>query len=70
MAEEADEITEPPEDGAYIKGIYLEGARFNNETMLLDESEPKVPFPEEFLTSRFSTQRLQCSTSGRAPKTP
>lgn len=33
-----------PEDGAYVKGIYLEGAKWNSNTMLLDESEPKVKF--------------------------
>jgi len=35
-----------PEDGAYVTGMYLEGCRWNFDTMLLDESEPKVLFTE------------------------
>ena len=31
-----------PEDGAYVIGIYLEGAKWNYSTGLLDDSEPKV----------------------------
>ncbi len=33
-----------PEDGAYVDGLYIEGARWNYDTMLLDESLPKVIF--------------------------
>ncbi|KAL0050690.1 hypothetical protein WJX82_005287 [Trebouxia sp. C0006] len=36
------EQTSPPSDGAYISGMYVEGARWDPETMMLAESLPKV----------------------------
>ncbi|CAF1560791.1 unnamed protein product, partial [Didymodactylos carnosus] len=33
-----------PEDGAFIQGLYLEGARWNRTTRVLDEPLPKVLF--------------------------
>ena len=35
-----------PEDGAYTYGLKMEGARFNRETMLIDESFPKTLYDE------------------------
>jgi len=40
------DLTKRPEEGAYIYGFYIEGARWNNEIRLLDESLPKVLLPE------------------------
>ncbi len=37
-------MAKKPEDGAYIKGLYLEGARWNKTARVLDESLPKVLF--------------------------
>lgn len=42
--ENAEEIEKPPESGVYIRGIYLQGARWNRNTMELDESLSKVMF--------------------------
>lgn len=33
------DITEPPKDGAYISGLYLEGAKWSFEKMTLMEPD-------------------------------
>lgn len=38
------QFNEPPEDGIYVYGLFLDGARFNMKNMKLDESQPKVLF--------------------------
>ena len=38
------EITEKPEEGSYIYGMFLEAARWNVEAGILEESHPKVLF--------------------------
>lgn len=39
-------ITEPPEDGCFVYGMYMEGARWNSQTHFLDESIPKQLYTE------------------------
>jgi len=31
-----------PDDGCYIYGLFLDGCKFNEQTQLLDEQDPKV----------------------------
>ena len=40
-AKEQHEITTPPSIGAYIYGLYMEGARFDRNTMSVEESLPR-----------------------------
>lgn len=40
------DLNKKPDDGCYIYGFYIEGARWNSDIRLLDESLPKVLLPE------------------------
>lgn len=43
MTEESiDEIDEMPEDGVYVHGFYMDGARYNREEAVIDEQSPGV----------------------------
>jgi dynein heavy chain len=41
-----EEIKQGPEDGVYIRGLYLEGARWDSEKLRLEESKPKELYTE------------------------
>jgi dynein heavy chain len=50
--EESEKITQKPEDGAYVNGLFIEGCYFNNDLHALDESDPKIlytPMPHIWL---------------------
>ncbi|XP_041972117.1 dynein axonemal heavy chain 7 isoform X2 [Aricia agestis] len=39
-------ITTPPEEGVFINGLFMEGARWNMKKFIVDESIPKVLYDE------------------------
>ena len=41
-----DKIKEGPKDGCYIRGLYIEGAKWDSNKMMLGESSPKVLFSD------------------------
>lgn len=36
----------PPEEGVYIQGLFMEGARWNMDAYVVDESIPKLLYDE------------------------
>jgi hypothetical protein len=46
------EFVQAPADGACVSGIFLEGARWNEDTGLLNESLPKVHSPTVFCRAK------------------
>ena len=38
--EEPSEVEEPPEDGVYIYGLYMDGARWDRENMVVADQHP------------------------------
>ena len=44
-AESPDDVTEQPEDGVYVHGFYMDGARYNREEGIIDDQFPvRQPF--------------------------
>ena len=41
-----EDITEKPEDGCYIYGIYLEGSAWNYKKHIIDQPQPKELFSD------------------------
>ena len=46
MTQTEDEIKEGPKDGCYIRGLFIEGAKWDSAKKQLGESSPKVLFSE------------------------
>lgn len=44
VTKEESSMEEKPEDGAYVTGLFMEGARWDRENMVIGESLPKILF--------------------------
>ncbi|GCC38553.1 hypothetical protein chiPu_0017068 [Chiloscyllium punctatum] len=44
VMKEENDMHQKPKDGAYVKGLFLEGARWDRENMVIGESLPKILF--------------------------
>jgi hypothetical protein len=66
-------IVEKPADGCYIYGLFLEGARWDNETRALAEARPKTlfeSFPVMWLKPEADRPRPDKGARTRAPAAP
>lgn len=68
---QATEKSQKPDDGAYVSGLFIEGARWDYSTMELGESEPKVAHQPRFnstnhLIIRFYSANAQLFSSSLA----
>eukprot|EP00116_Pleurobrachia_bachei_P000103 sb/3460365/ len=60
-----DEIDTSPEDGAYITGLFVEGARWDKKKMALAESLPKILYDTMPVIWLKPALKLEISTEGR-----
>ena len=60
-----DDIDSSPEDGAYIKGLFLEGARWDNKRMALAESLPKILYDSMPVIWLKPALKVEISTEGK-----
>ena len=44
MTRDETHIDQKPDDGAYVRGLFMEGARWDRDLMVIGESLPKILF--------------------------
>ncbi|MCQ2819758.1 MAG: hypothetical protein MJ252_21040 [archaeon] len=59
-----EDIKEKPEDGVYVYGMYLEGARWNYDTHFLDESIPKELYTDVPMIHFIPVKERKMPTEG------
>lgn len=56
IKDEGGELTEPPKDGVYCKGCFIEACKWDEDNHVLGESEPKVLFTHFPIIWMFPTE--------------
>lgn len=64
LAESTDDLKTRPASGCYIRGLFLEGARFDRITMLLAESKPKELYTDMLVMWLIPVANRKQPTSG------
>jgi dynein heavy chain, axonemal len=62
--ESEDELTSAPKDGCYIRGLFLEGARWDSIQQQLTESKPKELYSEVPIIWLIPTVNRQQPSNG------
>lgn len=58
MKQTKEELTSRPNDGIYIHGLFLEGARWNSKSGVLEESLPKILYDPAPVVRSLQPSRL------------
>ena len=64
LPESVDELKARPASGCYIRGLFLEGARFDRATLLLAESKPKELYTDMLVMWLIPVANRKQPTSG------
>lgn len=59
LVQQQETVDTPPEDGVYVYGLFLEGARWDKTTQCLNEALPRILYDTMPLVSNFSIKLLK-----------
>jgi len=63
-------VTESPEDGCYVYGLFLEGAKFDYDNMALADSDPRVLFSKAPMMYLKPMEKTEINYEGQCYRCP